>query len=161
MALTTNACADELAYRLRDVPPGVGRSRTCAATSAAGGLAAGARGRIGTFAVFDPLSEESQQGVAENAIHDLAGEFGLVVNRLPAVVVDVVRDLADTSEIGARSLTYAARDLLADAFAQASREGARGTVELDPGPPPHIVWRGGATAAVSSIQTAPEYGSRR
>ena len=81
-------------------------------------------GRIGTFAVFDPLSEESRQGVAENAIRDLAGEFGLVVNRLPAVVVDVVRDLADTSEIGARSLTYAARDLLADAFAQASREGA-------------------------------------
>ena len=33
VALTTNACADELAYRLRDVPPEVGRSRTCAATS--------------------------------------------------------------------------------------------------------------------------------
>ena len=162
VALTTNACADELAYRLRDVPPGSRQEQNlCRDQLLLEGWPPELVGRIGTFAVFDPLSEESRRGVAEEAIRDLAGEFGLVVNRLPAVVVDVVRDLADTSEIGARSLTYAARDLLADAFAQASREGARGTVQLDPGPPPHIVWGGGATTAVSSIQTAPANRSRR
>ena len=96
------------------------------------------------------MSEESQRGVAENAIHGLAEEFGLTVESLPAVLVDVVRDLADASEIGARSLTYAARDLLVDAFADASRAGARGPVSLDPGP-----------RRVSSLRRRPAYESRR
>ncbi len=162
VALTTNAGADDLAYRLRDVPPGSREEQSlCREQLLTEGWPPELVGRIGTFAVFDPLSEESQRDVAENAIRDLAGEFGLVVDMLPGVVVDVVRDLADTSDIGARSLTYAARDLLADAFAEASRYGAHGAVTLDPGPPPRIVRRGGTTTSVSSIQTAPAYRSRR
>lgn len=162
VTLTTNVCADELAYRLREVPAGSREEQNvCRDQLLLEGWPPELVGRIGTFAVFDPLGEESRRGVAEKAIRDLAGEFGLVVDGLPAVVVDVVRDLADTSEIGARSLTYAARDLLASAFAEASREGARGSVGLDPGPPPRILWRGGATTAVSSLQTSPAYRSRR
>ena len=151
VALTTNVGADDLECRLRDVPPASRAEQSaCREHLLREGWPPELVGRIGTFAVFDPLSAESQRGVAESAIHRLADEFGLTVQGLPAVVVDVVRDLADASEIGARSLTYAARDLLADAFADASRAGARGPVSLDPGPPPRVI-----------AQTAPEYESRR
>ncbi len=151
VALTTNAGADDLEYRLRDVPPASREEQNvCRDHLLREGWPPELVGRIGTFAVFDPLSEASQRGVAENAIRRLADEFGLTVEGLPAVVVDVVRDLADASEIGARSLTYAARDLLVDAFADASRAGARGPVALDPGPPPRVV-----------PQTAPAYESQR
>ena len=151
VALTTNAGADDLEYRLRDVSPGSREEQNlCRDHLLREGWPAELVGRIGTFAVFDPLSEKSQRGIAESAIHRLADEFGLTVESLPAVVVDVVRDLADASEIGARSLTYAARDLLGDAFADASRAGARGPVSLDPGPPPRV-----------ASQTAPSYESRR
>ena len=151
VALTTNAGADDLEYRLREVSPGSREEQhLCRDHLLREGWPRDLVGRIGTFAVFDPLSEESQRGIAENAIHRLADEFGLTVESLPAVVVDVVRDLADASEIGARSLTYAARDLLVDAFADASRAGARGPVSLDPGPPPRV-----------APQTAPSYESRR
>ena len=147
VALTTNAGADDLEYRLRDVSPGSREEQNlCRDHLLREGWPPELVGRIGTFAVFDPLSEESQRGVAENAIHRLADEFGLTLESLPAVVVDVVRDLADASEIGARSLTYAARDLLVDA----SRAGARGPVSLDPGPPPRV-----------APQTDPAYESRR
>ena len=87
--------------------------------------------------VFDALDEEALRGVAENAIHALAREFGLELEELPPVLADVVHDLAEASDIGARALMYAARDLLAAAFAEAAREGLRGTV-LDPGPPPEV-----------------------
>ena len=151
VALTTNAGADDLEYRLCEVSPGSREEQNlCRDHLLREGWPAELVGRIGTFAVFDPLSEESQRSIAENAIHRLADEFGLTVESVPAVVVDVVRDLADASEIGARSLTYAARDLLGDAFADASRAGARGPVSLDPGPPLRV-----------ASQTAPSYESRR
>lgn len=57
----------------------------------------------------------------------------------PPVLADVIRDLADASDIGARSFDYAARDLLTAAFADAAREGVRGRVAIDPGPPLTIV----------------------
>ena len=140
VALTTNAGADDLDYQLRDIPPASRAEQSaCRDHLLREGWPPELVGRIGTFAVFDPLSEESQRGVAESAIHRLADEFGLTVEGLPAVLVDVVRDFADASEIGARSLTYAARDLLVDAFADAARAGARGPVSLDPGPPPRVV----------------------
>lgn len=140
VALTTNLGAEDLAYRLRDLPRGNRQEQAvCRDHLLREEWPPELVGRIGAVAVFDALSEESQRGVAENAIRDLAGEFGLALEDLPEVLVDVVRDLADASEIGARALTYAARDLLVDALAAAVREGVRGPARLDPGPPPRVV----------------------
>ena len=113
VAMTSNAGAEDLAYRLRDVPPhGREEQAVCRDHLLVEGWPPELVGRIGSIAVFDPLSEESLRGVAENAVHALAREFGLSLRELPPVLADVVRDLADASEIGARALTYAARDLL-------------------------------------------------
>lgn len=140
VALTTNLAAEDLAYRLRDVPAGTrDEQAVCRDHLLSAGWPSELVGRIGVVAVFDELSEVAQRGVATNAIHDLAEEFGLTIEDLPEVLVDVVRDLADASEIGARAVTYAARDLLADALADAARRGVRGPARLDPGPPPRVV----------------------
>jgi hypothetical protein len=142
VAMTSNAGADDLAFRLRDVPPGGPEEQAvCREHLLQLEWPAELVGRIGTVALFDPLDERSLRGVAENAIHALAGEFGLTLESLPPVFADVVRDLADASDIGARALDYAARDLLTTAFAEAAREGIRGTVGLEPGPPPRVVAR--------------------
>jgi len=140
VAMTSNAGADDLAYRVRDLPAG-GREEQAACRDHLLELDWPAEivGRIGTFAVFDALDERSLRDVAESAIHGLAREFGLRLDKLPPVLADVVRDLADASDIGARALDYAARDLLTAAFSDAAREGVRGLVELDPGPPPRVV----------------------
>ena len=140
--MTSNAGADDLAYRLRDLPPhGREEQDACRDHLLCEGWPPELVGRIGSIAVFDRLDEEALRGVAENAIHALAAEFGLELRELPPVLADVVHDLAAASDIGARALTYAARDLLAAAFAEAAREGIRGAVALDPGPPPRVVAR--------------------
>jgi hypothetical protein len=140
VALTTNLAAVDLAYRLRDVPVGSrAEQAVCRDHLLSAGWSAELVGRIGVVAVFDELSEESRRGVATNAIHDLAEEFGFTIEDLPGVLADVVCDLADSSEIGARAVTYAARDLLADALADAARRGVRGPAHIDPGPPPRVV----------------------
>lgn len=140
VALTTNLGAYDLAYRLRDIEAGTRQEHAvCRDHLLLEGWPPELVGRIGTVAVFDALNEECQRGVAENAIRDLAREFGFEIEELPDVLVDVVRDLADASDIGARALTYAARDLLAEALAHAAREGAHGAVRVDPGPPPCVV----------------------
>jgi len=142
VAMTSNAGADDLAYRLRDLPPhGREEQDACRDHLLCEGWPPELVGRIGSIAVFDRLDEEALRGVAENAIHALAAEFGLELRELPPVLADVVHDLAAASDIGARALTYAARDLLATAFAEAAREGIRGAVALDPGPPPRVVAR--------------------
>ena len=140
VAMTSNAGADDLVHRLRDVPPhGRQEQEACREHLLELGWAPELVGRIGSVAVFDPLSEESLRGVAETAIQALAREFGLEIEAMPPVLADVVRDLADASEIGARALNYAARDLLVDAFAEAARDGLSGAVALDAGPPPRVV----------------------
>lgn len=141
VVMTTNLGADDLAYRLRELPPGSRvEQRVCREHLLREGWPPELVGRIGTVAVFDELSRDSRRGVAERAIHSLAGEFGLTVEDLPGVLIDVVCDIADASEIGARAYTYAARDLLVDAFADAAREGLLATrVAVDPGPPPRVV----------------------
>ena len=148
VALTTNLGADDLLYRLRDIEIGTRQEHAvCRDHLLLEGWPPELVGRVGTIAVFDALSDECQRGVAENAVHDLAREFGFEIDGLPTVLVDVVRDLADASEIGARALTYAARDLLADALADAAREGAHGAVRIDPGPPPCVVALGQTSPA--------------
>jgi DNA polymerase III delta prime subunit len=140
VTMTSNAGAEDLAYRVRDLPAG-GRDEQAACREHLLELDWPAElvGRIGTFAVFDALDERSLHEVAESAIHGLAAEFGLRLEKLPPVLADVVRDLADARDIGARALDYAARDLLTPAFSDAAREGVSGLVELDPGPPPRVV----------------------
>jgi hypothetical protein len=59
---------------------------------------------------------------------------------VPPVLADVVCDLADASDIGARAFDYAARDLLTAAFADAAREGLAGRVRIDPGPRPRVLF---------------------
>jgi ATP-dependent Clp protease ATP-binding subunit ClpC len=140
VVMTTNLGAGDLAYRLRELSPGSREEqRACREHLLREGWPPELVGRIGTIAVFDELGHDSRRGVADRAIHSLAGEFGLVVDDLPGVLLDVVCDIADASEIGARAYTYAARDLLVDAFADAARAGLVGRVAVDPGPPPQVV----------------------
>lgn len=140
VVMTTNLGAEDLAFHLRDLPPGSREEqRVCREHLLREQWPSELVGRIGTIAVFDELSEESVRGVAEDAIQSLAAEFAFTVADLPEVLVDVVRDLAGASDIGARAYVYAARDLLVDAFADAARDGLLGSVALDPGPPPRVV----------------------
>jgi len=140
VVLTTNLGADDLAYRLRDLPPGSrAEQQVCREHLLREEWPAELVGRIGTVVVYDELTAESRRGVAESAIRSLAAEFGFTVLDLPGVLVDVVGDLADADDIGARAYAYAARDLLGDAFADAVREGLLGTIAVDPGPPPRVV----------------------
>jgi ATP-dependent Clp protease ATP-binding subunit ClpA len=138
--MTSNEGADDLVHRLRDVPAG-GRAEqdACREHLLRAWWPPELVGRIGTFAVFEPLDPDARRSVAEKAIHRLAAEFGVDVEELEPVLADVVWDLADASDIGARALVYAARDLLADAFAEAARAGTRGAVRLAAGPPPRVV----------------------
>lgn len=140
VVMTTNLGAEDLIHRLRDVEPGSREEqRVCRDHLLREGWPPELVGRIGTVAVFDQLGEDSLRSVAERAIQSLAAEFGLTVDDLPGVLMDVVRDIADASDIGARAFTYAARDLLGDAFADAARAGMLGWVVVDPGPPPRVV----------------------
>jgi hypothetical protein len=156
VAMTTNIGAEDLAYRVRDLMPGSREEqRACREHLLREGWPAELVGRIGTVAVFDELGDESLGGVAEQAIRSLAAEFGFTVDDPSRVLIDVVRDIADAGDIGARAFTYAARDLLAEAFADAAREGLHGRVAVDPGPPPRVV-EVERSRALSRGQTAPE-----
>ena len=139
VAMTTNEGADDLGHRLRDVPVG-GREeqQACREHLLRAWWPPELVGRLGAFAVFEPLSDEAQRGVAEKAIRRLGSEFGVTVQELEPVLADVVWDIAYAGDLGARALTYAARDLLADAFADAAREGVRGAVRIEAGPPPRV-----------------------
>jgi hypothetical protein len=140
VAMTTNLGVDDLRYALRDVPDhDRWRQRVCREHLLANGWAPELVGRIGDFAVFDPLGDESIREVAEDAIHALGREYGLDVEAMSPVLLDVVLELAGESEIGARAFTYAARELLGQPFAEAARDGLEGPVSLDAGPPPKVV----------------------
>ena len=139
VAMTTNEGADELPYRLRDVPPG-GRleQAACREHLLRQWWPPELVGRLSTFAVFEPLDAEARRGVAKKAIRVLGAEYGVIVEDLEPVLADAVLDMADASEIGGRALAYAARDLLADALADAVRDGIQGAVRLEAGPPPRV-----------------------
>jgi AAA domain (Cdc48 subfamily) len=139
VAMTSNAGADDLAFLLRDVAPGGREEQTvCRDHLLRLDWPVELVGRIGSFAVFDALGEEALRSVADCSIRALAAEFGFTLEEVPSVLADVVRDLADASDIGSRALTYAARDLLVTAFADAARDGLTGSVSLAAGPPPRV-----------------------
>jgi AAA domain (Cdc48 subfamily) len=145
VAITTNLEATELAYRLRDAPPhDRWRERICRDHLLRADWPPELVGRIGSYAVFEPLATDTLNQIAQDAVHALAREYGLELDTPPPVITDVVLDLADTNDIGARAILYATRELLARPFADAARNGLRGPAAIDPGPPPTVL----ATARV-------------
>jgi ATP-dependent Clp protease ATP-binding subunit ClpA len=142
VALTTNLGVDELAYRLREAPPhDRWRERVCRDHLLRLGWPAELVGRIGAFVVFEPLESNAVRRIAEDAIRELGHEYGVELESLPEVIVDVVIELADVGDIGARALGYATRDLLGQSFAEAARQGLEGKASIDAGPPPAVVGR--------------------
>lgn len=140
VAMTTNAGSADLAYELREAPPhDRWRQQVCRDHLLRMDWAPELVGRIGGFAVFEPLERDAVRAIAEDAIRALGREYGLELRELPPVLADAVFDLADASDIGARALGYAARELLGRAFAAAARDGVAGPVSLDAGPPPRVV----------------------
>ena len=67
----------------------------------------------------------------------LAAEYGLVVGTVDPVVLDVVEDIAEASgdAAGARALQHAARELLAERFAELAGDGPPLRVTIEAGPP--------------------------
>jgi DNA polymerase III delta prime subunit len=140
IAMTSNLGVDDLAYQLRQVPQhDRWRQQICRDHLIRMGWPNELVGRIGAFAVFEPLGQDAARQIAEGAIQTLGLEYGLQIEALPPVIVDVVLELADASEIGARALNYAARELLAQSFVEAARQGFRGGASIDAGPPPRVV----------------------
>ena len=96
--------------------------RACADHLRDAGLPPDLVGRIGAFAAFGDLEgdDDARQGIAESAIVALAAEYGLVLGTVDPVVIEVVEDIAEASgdEAGARALQHAARELLAECFAE-------------------------------------------
>lgn len=140
IAMTSNLGVDDLAYQLRQVPRhDRWRQQICRDHLTRMGWPNELVGRVGGFAVFEPLGQDAVRRIAEGAIQALGLEFGLEIEALPPVIVDVVLELADASEIGARALSYAARELLGQSFAEAARRGLHGGASIDAGPPPRVV----------------------
>jgi energy-coupling factor transporter ATP-binding protein EcfA2 len=140
VAMTTNLDAAGLAYELRDAPThGRRREQICRDHLLGADWPPELVGRIGSYAVFEPLAADTLHEIAEDAVHALAREYGLELDTPPPVITDVVLDLADTDDIGARALLYATRELLARAFADAARSGLEGPAAIDPGPPPRVL----------------------
>ncbi|MCY7303201.1 MAG: hypothetical protein LH654_09240, partial [Thermoleophilia bacterium] len=62
--------------------------------------------------------------------------YGLVVGEIDPIVLDVGEDIAnDGGGTGARALQHAARELLAEGFADLADDGAHLHVAIDAGPP--------------------------
>jgi len=148
VVMTSNLGASDLAYALRDAPDHERYRRPiCRDHLLRMGWPTELVGRIGAFAVFEELRDDALHEIAGDAIRLLGREYGLAIRNVPGVLADVVLDLAGEGDVGARALTYAARDLLGEAFAGAARSGVGGRVTLDPGPPPVVVATGTASRA--------------
>jgi ATP-dependent Clp protease ATP-binding subunit ClpB len=140
VAITTNAGSTDLSFDLRHAPQhDRWQQQVCRDHLLRLDWAPELVGRIGAFAIFEPLERDAVRAIAEDAIHALAREYGIEIRQLPPVVADAVLDMADASDIGARALSYGARDLLGRPFAEAARDGLKGKVSLDAGPPPKVV----------------------
>jgi MoxR-like ATPase len=149
--MTSAAGADELESRLHKVE----RSNLLATSSVARGhlRAEGWRGellsRIGAIAVYQPLEHEARRQAALHAIHRLGEEYGFAVATVEPVLADVVMDIAQDGDLGARGLYYAARQLLGEAFAAATVEVEAGVVDVVAGPPPNVAPAGQAALPIS------------
>lgn len=139
VALTTSLSSGDLAEAF-DAAPLEDRwavQRACVSHLRSSGIPADLLARVGAFAYYREMVEEvARTEVAEAAITALGCEYGLVVVEIDPVVLDVVEDVAnDGGGTGARALQHAARELLAERFADLADDGARLHVAIDAGPP--------------------------
>lgn len=137
IAMTSNRCADELQARLHRIPleNRWAVRRECQDALGEDGFPTELLERIGAFAVYGELDEESLRDAAVCSIERVVAEYGLRSLEIHHLVVDVVLDIAAESGLGARGLDHAASDLLAGALVNALAEGAQGSVTIEPGPP--------------------------
>jgi hypothetical protein len=140
IAMTTSLGADELDSRLHriELDNRWAVQHACRAHLEDEGLPAELIGRVGAFAAYRPLGEEALGRAAILAVKRLAQEYRLRVPDVDPILADVVIDIAGGGGLGARGLDHAAAAFLGGAFAAAVREGTRGTVTVDPGPPPTV-----------------------
>jgi len=140
IAMTTNLGADDLASRLHrvELDNRWAVQRACREHLTSEGLPPDLVGRIGAFAVYSPLDERALRHAAILAVKQLAQEYRLRVPEVDPILADVVMDIAGDGGLGARGLDHAAAGLLGAAFAAAVRDGMRGAVRVDPGPPPSV-----------------------
>ena len=92
-------------------------------------------GRIGAFAMFRDLDDESLKAVATGSVKSLAREYGLSPVDVDPILADVLLDIAGRSGLGARALHHAANELLGSAFAAAVGDGLSGRIVIETGPP--------------------------
>ena len=99
-------------------------------------------GRIGTFALFRELDDDTLAEIAADAVRRVGSEYGFAVEEVDRIVALTVLDIAGTSGTGVRGLEHAATDLVAHALARAAHAGVSGAIDVYAGPPIEIVRSG-------------------
>ncbi len=137
IAMTTNVAVDELQQRLHRVPlqHRWAVQEVCRAVLLDEGFPAELVGRIGAFAVYRDLDDESLKAAAAGSVTSLAREYGLMPVAVDPILAEVLLDIAGRSGLGARALHHAASELLGSAFAEAACGGLRGRIVIETGPP--------------------------
>jgi ATP-dependent Clp protease ATP-binding subunit ClpA len=137
IAMTTNVAVDELQQRLHRVSlqHRWAVQEVCRALLLDEGFPAELVGRIGAFAVYRDLDDESLKAAATGSVTSLAREFGLMPVAVDPILAEVLLDIAGRSGLGARALHHAASELLGGAFAAAAGEGVSGRIVIETGPP--------------------------
>jgi hypothetical protein len=137
IAMTSNVAVDELQQRLHRVhlADRWAVQEICRDVLLDEEFPAELVGRIGAFAVYRDLDDESMKAAAAGSVTSLAREYGLSPVAVDPILADVLLDIAGRSGLGARALHHAASELLGGAFASAAGDGVRGRVVIEPGPP--------------------------
>lgn len=139
VALTTSIAGSHLSDALEATPLGDrwAVQRACVEHLRSAGIPADLLARVGAFAFYPEMVEEvARAEVARAAITALGCEYGLEIGEIDPVVLEVVEDIAnDSGGAGARALQHAARELLAERFADLAGDGAPLRVAIDAGPP--------------------------
>ena len=137
IAMTTNVAVDELQQRLHRVPleHRWAVQEICRAVLLEDDFPPELVGRIGAFAVYRDLDDESMKAAATGTVTSLAREYGLSPVAVDPILAEVLLDIAGRSGLGARALHHAASELLGSAFAAAASDGLSGRVVIETGPP--------------------------
>ncbi|MEP6892239.1 MAG: AAA family ATPase [Gaiellaceae bacterium] len=137
IALTTNVAVDELQQRLHRVPleHRWAVQEICRNVLLEEEFPPELVGRIGAFAVYRDLDDESLKAAATGSVTSLAREYGMSPTDIDPILADVLLDIAGRSGLGARALHHAASELLGSAFAAAAGGGLSGRVVIETGPP--------------------------
>lgn len=139
VALTTSVSSSHLGDALETTPleDRWAVQRACVEHLRASGIPADLLARVGAFAFYREMVEGvTRAEIARAAITALGSEYGLAVGAIDPIVLEVVEDIAnDTGSAGARALQHAARELLAERFADLAGDSVRVRVAIDAGPP--------------------------